>query len=448
MGTDLLASAQQSLLSYSGFDALSSQGAQDTGGPRIPTSLQRNDPTLLSRGSRSADCLACTGGEGLEETFQAMVYSSQMQRVSLAAEMQEISARTTSGDGTEAVDLTAKQLTFDFFAESRTDELMVFQQRTGQVADQLEGAKRATYIEASRQVATRFSMSVEVSSAVLSGFSNASQGLPETSQASFDDFNTFIGEALEEVDDVLNQVFALLDDFFSGEGDFETRFNEFIEGLNQIDLSGFTSLMGGQGPEGAEQAAYGVQLEFNFSFEFEMSQTVSYGGEIVQESDPIVLDLDGDGYELTSYKNGARFDIEGSGRQVRTAFVTGGDAFLAIDRDGNGSIDSGRELFGDQNGAANGFEELRKLDSNHDGVINSRDDRFSELLLFKDNGNGVTEEGELISLADAGIDELDVGYRNVFQGVSGGNRIEQAAKFRYADGRQGRAADAVLNFTV
>lgn len=64
----------------------------------------------------------------------------------------------------------------------------------------------------------------------------------------------------------------------------------------------------------------------------------------VQQSDPITLDLNGNGVELTNYTNGANFDITGSGTKVNTAFVTGGDAFLAINGNGNGHIDSGKEL--------------------------------------------------------------------------------------------------------
>ena len=101
-----------------------------------------------------------------------------------------------------------------------------------------------------------------------------------------------------------------------------------------------------------------------------------------------VVDLDGDGIELTSHTNGAQFDILGNGQTQNTAFVTGGDAFLAVDRNGDGMINSGKELFGDQHGAANGFEELRKLDANGDGVINRLDPSFSKLALFRDNGDG------------------------------------------------------------
>ena len=103
-------------------------------------------------------------------------------------------------------------------------------------------------------------------------------------------------------------------------------------------------------------------------------------------------------------------------------------------------------MFGDQNGAANGFEELRRLDTNGDGRINQLDANFNKLLLWRDNGNGITEPGELISLADAGIVEISLGYRNVNQSAAGGNRITQVATFVRADGSRGTAADALLNY--
>ena len=197
-------------------------------------------------------------------------------------------------------------------------------------------------------------------------------------------------------------------------------------------------------PQAAATQVTTIQLEFEFSY----AETITVREGRIQQADPIVFDLDDDGIELSNHLNGARFDIRGDGRMATTAFVTGGDAFLALDRNGNGSIDSGRELFGDQHGAANGFEELRKLDGNGDGVINARDDVFSQLRLWRDNGNGITEEGELISLADAGISGIDLAYRNTDTLGAGGNRIAQIASFTRDDGRVGRTADAILNFTV
>ena len=189
-------------------------------------------------------------------------------------------------------------------------------------------------------------------------------------------------------------------------------------------------------------------LSIQLEFEFEYEERVQVQQAAVQQSDPIVLDLDGDGIELTSYAQGARFDITGTGKQVTTGFVTGGDAFLAMDRNANGRIDNGAELFGDQNGAANGFEELRRLDTNRDGRINRLDAEYDGLLLWRDDGDGQTEAGELIGLAEAGIEEISLGYRNVSQVAAGGNRIAQIASFLRNDGSRGTAADALLNFTV
>jgi hypothetical protein len=105
-------------------------------------------------------------------------------------------------------------------------------------------------------------------------------------------------------------------------------------------------------------------------------------------------------------------------------------------------------LFGDQNGAANGFEELRKLDSNGDGVINRTDRDYAQLLLWRDNGDGKSDPGELISLAEAGIEEISLQYRDVNLAAAGGNRLAQLATFRWSDGRLGNTADAILNYTV
>src|SRR5690606_21416172 len=116
---------------------------------------------------------------------------------------------------------------------------------------------------------------------------------------------------------------------------------------------------------------------------------------------------------LTSYRDGARFDILGNGSKQQTAFVTGGDAFLALDRNRDGIINDGTELFGDQRGAANGFEELRKLDTNGDGKISAADKYYDKLLLWIDNGDGVSEPGELKGLRAAGIESLSLHYANV-----------------------------------
>jgi hypothetical protein len=140
------------------------------------------------------------------------------------------------------------------------------------------------------------------------------------------------------------------------------------------------------------------------------------------------------------------FDLDADGQTERTATATGGDGLLVLDRNGNGSIDNGRELFGDQNGATNGFEELARFDSNRDGAINSRDVVFDQLRVFVDsNLDGVSQATELFTLAQLGVASINLGAKNVNEEAAGGNRIAQRSFFTRDDGSRGAAVDALLN---
>ncbi|MCF8482620.1 MAG: hypothetical protein K9H25_19525 [Rhodospirillum sp.] len=120
------------------------------------------------------------------------------------------------------------------------------------------------------------------------------------------------------------------------------------------------------------------------------------------ESDPLVLDLDGNGFDLESGATGDKsFDMDGDGTEERTSWVAGEDAFLAMDRNGDGAITSGQELFGDQHGAQDGFAELSKLDSNADGAIDAQDKDWGSLLLLK-------ADGSTQSLGEAGITRINL----------------------------------------
>lgn len=111
--------------------------------------------------------------------------------------------------------------------------------------------------------------------------------------------------------------------------------------------------------------------------------------------DPLVVDLSGQGPQTTGAHGAQAFDLNGDGHQQPTSFVAGASAFLALDANGNGRIDSGAELFGDQHGARDGFEELRKYDANQDGIIDAKDPVFKQLkLLFGDGRlSSITESG-------------------------------------------------------
>ena len=143
-----------------------------------------------------------------------------------------------------------------------------------------------------------------------------------------------------------------------------------------------------------------------------LRMTIDIGVEHTEyRADPLIIDLDGDGFDMRETDKGVMFDINGDGKKELTSWITGDDAFLALDRNLNGIIDSGKELFGDQNGALNGFLELAKLDQDKNGIIDFKDPMFSKLLLFKDiNQNGKSEKGELIPIYKAGITSINLNY--------------------------------------
>lgn len=171
------------------------------------------------------------------------------------------------------------------------------------------------------------------------------------------------------------------------------------------------------------------------------------------KSSPIILDLDGDGVETTKVNQGTWFDHDGNGYAESTGWVGKDDGLLVRDVDGSGYIDAGSELFGNNtklsNGklAANGFEALKDLDAvanggNADGKVDSNDAAWASLKIWKDaNGDGYHSDGEVISLAEAGVRSLNVAYINSTQVDANGNAHQQLGSFTKTDGTTGKATD-------
>jgi Ca2+-binding RTX toxin-like protein len=166
--------------------------------------------------------------------------------------------------------------------------------------------------------------------------------------------------------------------------------------------------------------------------------------------DPLILDLDGDGVETTGPNDPARsiyFDASGAGIPTLTGWVKADDAFLTLDRNGNGRIDSGQELFGDATplafggSAIDGFDALAQEDTNSDGWVDAADARFADLRLWRDlDQDGVSDPGELFSLAEVGVEALRVSNSGNRQELDNGNRIADLGSFRWADGHSGSSA--------
>jgi len=160
-----------------------------------------------------------------------------------------------------------------------------------------------------------------------------------------------------------------------------------------------------------------------------------------QQVDPLVLDIAGNGFSTSGLSRAVRFDLDGDGRQDWISVPTGDDALLALDRNGNKRIDDGRELFGDQHGAANGFAELARFDDNGDGRIDAADAVFDQLRLLRFDALG---RQHLQRLDEAGVSAIHLQARDVSIALGAYDEIAQLGRFDFADGRSGQAADLLL----
>ncbi len=170
--------------------------------------------------------------------------------------------------------------------------------------------------------------------------------------------------------------------------------------------------------------------------------------------DPLTFDLDGDGLETVglSATNPIMFDYDGDGIKNGTGWVKPDDAFLVRDVNGNGTIDSGKEMFGDStiksNGqkAVDGFDALADLDSNADGVINSSDSAFASLKLWRDlNQDGISQSNELFTLASQNIAGIKVAKNANNQTLADGNQLADTGSFIKTDGSTGTVGEVTGN---
>ena len=167
---------------------------------------------------------------------------------------------------------------------------------------------------------------------------------------------------------------------------------------------------------------------------------------------PIIVDVAGNGFDLTNNAQGVRFDLDRDGIKEHLSWTTANsdDAFVALDRNGNGIIDDGSELFGNFTSqpspapgiGRNGFNAIAKYDrpengGNADGKIDSNDVIFRSLLLWQDtNHNGTSEAEELKTFPQVGLKTLELDYKESNRTDQYGNQFRYRAKTKDIRGEQ------------
>jgi hypothetical protein len=180
---------------------------------------------------------------------------------------------------------------------------------------------------------------------------------------------------------------------------------------------------------------------------------------------PIIIDTTGKGFHLTSAEGGVIFDIKGDGHPIHIAWTAADsrNAFLALDRNHDGRIDNGKELFGNftaqppcpdgSGGCRNGYRALAEFDKlenggNEDGIIDHRDAVFPHLLLWIDeNHDGISQPNELHTLPDLGVFSISLSYKEMWRTDQFGNVFRYRAALN-PDPQDGESKDGRWTYDV
>ena len=163
---------------------------------------------------------------------------------------------------------------------------------------------------------------------------------------------------------------------------------------------------------------------------------------------PLAIELYGEELLTTSVEDGVSFDMDGDGMAEQTAWLKKGSGFLVWDKNGDGMVNDGTEMFGeatvmsDGKRAENGVEASKDLDSDNNNIINQYDELWGELRIWHDeNSNGKTEEGELSLLSDWDIQSISLDFAEINLKDEADNKILFESEVVLENGERRKVAD-------
>lgn len=191
---------------------------------------------------------------------------------------------------------------------------------------------------------------------------------------------------------------------------------------------------------GMVKTSDGREIEFNLelsmsrSFTEAYSRTIDFGSP--RFTDPLVINMDCDAADVTDQK--FYFDLDADGHEEAISRLAPGSGFLALDKNGDGKINDGSELFGAKSG--NGFKDLAKYDSDGNGWIDEADEVFKDLMIWSKDKDG---KDKLVGLGQAGIGAIYLGSAatefslNNLETNEANARIRSTGIFLYENGGMG-----------
>lgn len=186
--------------------------------------------------------------------------------------------------------------------------------------------------------------------------------------------------------------------------------------------------------QGLVRTADGKEIDFSVMLRMSREFVTEHHVRAGNLTDPLVINFGGNAAELTETK--FRFDLDADGDEDQISFLKPGSGFLALDENGNGEIDDGRELFGPQTGE--GFGELARFDEDGNGWIDESDPIFNRLRIWTRDDKG---QSRLLALGETGIGALYLGHvATAFSHQNGAEtlgRVRETGVFLKEDGQAG-----------